>query len=119
MVRDAAAIGRTFARVRVVDLPMNDWTRYGYAVAAHNVAAGEDIRYLDRKDAAGLPEFDYWLLDSSRLIIMRFDETDRFMGGELVEDPAQIVQANYWRDAAWHKAVPRDDFASEPPVRHI
>ena len=22
-----------------------------------------------------------------------------------------IVQHNYWRDAAWHKAVRRDDFA--------
>jgi hypothetical protein len=119
MVREAVAAGRTFARVRAVDLPMNDWARYSYALAAHNIAAGEDIRYLGRDDSAGLPEHDYWLLDSSRLIVMRFDEADRLIGGELVEDPAQIVQANYWRDVAWHKAVPRDDFASEPPVRHV
>ena len=45
---------------------------------------------------------------------MRFDEADRFIGGELIEDPAEIVQANYWRDAAWHRAVRRDDFAGEP-----
>jgi hypothetical protein len=45
---------------------------------------------------------------------MRFDETDRFVGGERIEDPAEIVKANYWRDAAWHKAVQRDDFAHEP-----
>jgi hypothetical protein len=118
MVRETAAGGRTFARVRVVDLPMSDWTRYSYTLAAHNIAAGEDIRYLGADKAVGLPEHDYWLLDSSRLIVMRFDDADRFVGGELVEDPVHIVQANYWRDAAWHQAVRRDDFADEPSVRH-
>jgi hypothetical protein len=119
MVREAVTEGRTFARVRVVDLPMSDWTRYSYALAAHNIAAGEDIRYLGSDDAGGLPGHDYWLLDSSRLMVMRFDDSDRFVGGEVVEDPAHIVQANYWRDAAWHKAVRRDDFADEPSVRHL
>jgi hypothetical protein len=119
MVQEAAAAGRRFARVRVVELPMSDWTRYSYALSAHNIAAGEDIRYIERSNAAGLPDHDYWLLDSSKLVVMRFDETDRFVGGELVEDPSEIVQANYWRDAAWHKAVRRDDFADESPVRHV
>jgi hypothetical protein len=119
MVQEAAADGRRFARVRVIELPMRDWTRYSHSLAARNIAAGEDIRYLGSSNAAGLPDYDYWLLDSSRLIIMRFDEADRFVGGEVVEDPARIVQANYWRDAAWHKAVRRDDLADEPPVRHV
>ena len=114
MIREATAEGKQFARVRVVDLPMSDWNRYSHALAEHNIAAGEDIRYMERRDAAGLPDSDYWLFDSSKLVVMRFDETDRFLGGQLVETPADIVQANYWRDAAWHKAVRRDDFASEP-----
>jgi hypothetical protein len=114
MVQEAAAEGRQFARVRVVDLPMSDWNRYSYALAAHNIRAGEDIRYIGRDDAPDLPNYDYWLFDSSKLVVMRFDEADRFIGGESIEDPAEIVQANYWRDAAWHKAVRRDDFASEP-----
>jgi hypothetical protein len=111
MVREAAAGGRRFARVRVVDLPMTDWSRYSYALARHNIAAGEEIRYIERGNAAGLPDEDYWLFDSSKLIVMRFDKSDRFAGGENIEDPAEIVKANYWRDAAWHKAVRRDDFA--------
>jgi hypothetical protein len=117
MVGEAKEDGRRFARVRVVDLPMSDWNRYSYVLAAHNIAAGEDIRYLarDQGSAAGLPDQDYWLFDSSKLVVMRFDEADRFIGGELVEDPAEVVRANYWRDAAWHTALRRDDFASEPP----
>jgi hypothetical protein len=114
MVQEAAAEGRRLARVRVVDLPMTDWSRYSYALAQHNIAAGEDIRYIERGNAADLPDQDYWLFDSSKLVVMRFDETDRFIGGECTDDPAEIVKANYWRDAAWHKAVRRDDFAHEP-----
>jgi hypothetical protein len=114
MVQEAAAEGRRFARVRVVELPMSDWTRYSYALAAHNIKSGEDIRYIERASAPDLPDYDYWLFDSSKLIVMRFDDSDRFIGGENIEDPAEIVRANYWRDAAWHKATRRDDFASEP-----
>ncbi len=114
MVREATAAGRRFARVRVVALPMSDWTRYSYTLARHNIAAGEDIRYLERGNAPDLPDYDYWLFDSSTLVVMRFDEADRFIGGEHIEDPAEIVKANYWRDAAWHQATRRDDFASEP-----
>lgn len=115
MVGQAAAEGRRFARVRVVDLPMSDWNRYSYELARHNIAAGEDIRYLDRQCVDDLPDQDYWLFDSSRLLVMRFDESDRFVGAEIVDDPAVIVQHNYWRDAAWHKALRRDDFAAELP----
>ena len=119
MVREATLEGRRLSRVRVVELPMSAWNRYSYALSEHNVAAGEDIRYIERSTAPRLPDYDYWLFDSSKLVIMRFDQTDRFIGGELIEDPAEIVQHNYWRDAAWHKAARRDDFGSEPPVWHV
>jgi len=115
MLREATAAGRHFARVRVVSLPLNDYSRFGVWCAQFTNGAGEDIRYLvrDQADAAGLPSQDYWLFDSSKLIRMHFDEQDRFLGGEHIEGPAEIVQANYWRDAAWHKAVRRDDFADQ------
>jgi hypothetical protein len=119
MVREATAEGRRFSRVRLVELPMSDWSRYSYALSEHNIAAGEEIRYIECSSAPHLPDHDYWLFDSSKLVIMRFDQTDRFIGGELIEDPAEVVRHNYWRDAAWHKAVRRDAFGNEPPVRHI
>ena len=43
---------------------------------------------------------------------MHFDDDDRFLGGEVIEDPVVIVQHNHWRDAVWHKAVRRD---ASPP----
>jgi hypothetical protein len=114
MPKAATAKGKRFARVRVVTLPLTDYSRFGVWCAQVTGAAGEDIRYLarDRAEAAGLPDQDYWLFDSNKLLRMHFDEADRFLGGELVEDSHEIVQANYWRDAAWHKALRRDDFAT-------
>jgi hypothetical protein len=50
---------------------------------------------------------------------MHFDDGDRFLGGELVADPDEIVQANYWRDAAWRKAARRDDFADQQAVGRV
>lgn len=35
---------------------------------------GEDIRYLDRARAGGLPDFDYWLFDSRQVARLHFDE---------------------------------------------
>jgi hypothetical protein len=73
MVRDAADEGRRFARVRVVSLPLSDYNRWSYVIAQHNIAAGEDIRYLERgeAEAVGLPGHDYWLFDSRQLLQMR------------------------------------------------
>ncbi len=121
MIREATSEGRRFARVRVVTMPLTDYNRFGYAVAQHNNAAGEDIRYLtrDRAKAAGLPDHDYWLFDSRKLAVMHFDDADRFLGAEIVEESAKIVQHNYWRDTAWHHAVRRDDFATEQHFRRV
>jgi hypothetical protein len=121
MIRAATAAGKHFRRVRVVSLPLTDYSRFGVWASQFTTAAGEDIRYLVRDQAQdmGVPNHDYWLFDSRLLVAMRFDDADRFLGGEVIEDPAVIVQHNYWRDAAWHRAVRRDDFATEQHLRRI
>jgi hypothetical protein len=110
-VSAATASGIWWARVRVVSVPHSDYTRYGLWACQVNVAAGEDIRYLPRDQASELPNCDYWLFDSRTFVACHYDEHDAWLGAELIDDPSRIVQANYWRDAAWHHAVPRDDYA--------
>jgi hypothetical protein len=115
MISGATAEGKRFARVRVVSMPLTDYSRFGMWCSQFTNGAGENIRYLvrDRADAAGLPGHDYWLFDSRKLVRMHFDDADAFLGGEVIVDPADIVQHNFWRDAAWHHAVRRDEFAKE------
>lgn len=121
MIREASAEGRRFSRVRVVSLPLNDYSRFGVWCAQFTNGAGEDIRYVTRDEAqdAGLPNHDYWLFDSRKLVRMHFDDGDCFLGGEVIEDPAVIVEHNYWRDAAWYRAVRRDDFATQQDLGRV
>lgn len=115
MIHDATSKGRRFTRVRVVSLPITDYSRFGVWCAQFTNGAGEDIRYLsrDRADAEQLPNHDYWLFDSRKLVRMHFDDADAFLGGEVIEDANEVVRHNYWRDAARHHAIRRDDFATE------
>lgn len=112
VVRFAEA-GKRMERVRVVSEPPSEYTRFGIDLARLlNVPAGEDIRYLPRRraEALGLPDEDFWLLDSSRVLTLRFDG-DVLLGAELITDPAAVVQRAGWRDAAWHYAVRVGEYA--------
>ncbi|KQC37000.1 hypothetical protein UK82_17405 [Frankia sp. ACN1ag] len=113
MIGGATAEGRRFTRVRVVTVPLSDYSRFGVFCSQYTNAAGEDIRYLPRDQAASLPDYDYWLFDSRLLVRMHFADDLTFLGGEVITDPAIVVQHSYWRDAAWHRAVRRDDFAAD------
>jgi hypothetical protein len=106
--------------VRVVSFPLSDYSRFSMWVSGFTREAGDDIRYLtrDQASAAELPGYDYWLFDSRKLVKMHFGDDDRFVGAEVIEDPAAIVQHNYWRDAARHRALNRDEFVAKHEQRH-
>lgn len=80
MVRQATYEGRLFSRVRVVSFPLTGYIRFGMWVGSFTREAGDDIRYLTREQAAELPQYDYWLFDSRKLVKMHFGEDDRFVG---------------------------------------
>ncbi|PUB20830.1 hypothetical protein C8K30_11541 [Promicromonospora sp. AC04] len=105
--------GKRFHRVRLVSVPLTPYSKWGMLIAARSNEEGDDIRYLDRADAGALPDYDYWLFDSKLVAKMHFGDGDAFVSFELIEDPAVVVEHNYWRDAAWHHAVTRDEFAAE------
>lgn len=109
LMRAATSAGKRVERVRVVTEPHSPYIRYEMAGDRLNLAAGEDIRYLPRQDAEplDLPGHDYWLFDSRIAARLHFDDDDRLLGAELVTDPAAVVRYCYWRDVAWHHAVPR------------
>ena len=108
LMRRRSADGRRMQRVRIVTEPHSDYTRFGLDLARVNVPAGEDIRYLPRERATGLdlPGHDFWLIDSTRLAILHFGEDDVLLGAEVHADPAVVVKHCYFRDVAWHYAIP-------------
>lgn len=115
-VRAAVAVGKVMHRVHIIAEPLTDYLRYEiYWSYSLNVAVGEDIRILPIPAGqwpAGLPREDYWLFDSRTLARMHYDDSGRMARIELDDDPAAVVQASAWRDAALHAATPYRDYLS-------
>lgn len=105
------ATGKRIERVRVQEDPPTDYQRFERWLDRWNVEAGEVMQYLTRArayeigllPAAGTT--DWWLLDSARLLVMRFDENGRRTRNELITDAASVVQACMWRDLAVHHSA--------------
>lgn len=112
-MKAATTAGKRIERVRIVTEPHTDYVRWLLAGNPLNAAAGEDIRYLPRPRATkhDLPEHDFILFDSARLVLLNFDDADRPLQHELVTDPEIVVRHCQWRDAAWHYAVPYELYA--------
>lgn len=110
-VATATAEGRRMTRVRVQEEPPTEYQQWQRWFDQWNTEAGEQIDYLPRSVATEiglLPDAgpdDWWLLDSSRLLVLRFDG-GRVVGRELVTDPERVVKACAWRDLATHYATP-------------
>jgi Family of unknown function (DUF6879) len=110
----ATGQGKRVERVRVVSEPHSDYIRWELAGTPYNLAAGEDIRYLPRDCAeqVGLPDHDFALFDSTRLVLLHFDADDQPLPHELTTDPAVVVRHCYWRDLAWHYAIPYSQYSA-------
>jgi hypothetical protein len=111
--QDVAA-GKVWQRVRIVSVPLSDYTRYGIRVGRLSVEAGEDIRYLARATATALDlaPYDAWLLDDEVLIRLHFnDADDTFIGAEVVDEISAVERHLSWWPVAWEHAQPLAEFA--------
>ncbi|HEU0087990.1 MAG TPA: hypothetical protein VFQ77_10115 [Pseudonocardiaceae bacterium] len=127
MVRANLAAGRIMQRVHVVIEPLSQYLQleltWGYGP---NAAAGEDIRIIavrrGERWPLDVPEgTDYWLFDSAELYQQHYDADGTWVGTEIVTDPARIVTACHWRDAALHHSMPWRDYLADRPelARHV
>lgn len=115
-VRPAVRAGKHLHRVHVVEEPLSDYVRFECAWAyEHTVAAGEDVRVAAVTKGQWpdwLPSHDYWLFDSSLLVVMHYEPDGAFCDAEVTDDPGQVARANYRRDQALAASVPYHQFAA-------
>lgn len=114
------AEGKTYGRVRVLDVPPTDYQRWMRWMDRWNREAGEDIRYLSRgwAQAAGIiPAIgsdDWWLFDDRRLVLMRHDDQGRRIQVEVFEGEPEVEQALRWRERAIAAAVAEAERVNAP-----
>jgi len=117
LVREVTTGGRTVRRARVVTVPHGDYTRWGLVIAPHNIAAGENIRWLPRHliDPGDLTADDYWLFDDARVVFTVFEPDGRFAGGAATTDPTIVERCRAVRDRVWHAAIPHARYVADRP----
>ncbi|HEV7451295.1 MAG TPA: hypothetical protein VGO16_07885 [Pseudonocardiaceae bacterium] len=73
--------GKSWCRVRVVELPLSEYVRWEAAAYIQSAVLGEQIRVLVRTDQVASLTEDFWLFDAAEdqpyAITMLYDEVGR------------------------------------------
>lgn len=105
LLRNEAARGVHWHRVRLIQRPVSDYERYacewGYA---YNTAAGDDCRILDPGLRATPP--DFWLVDNEKVALMHYGHDGHYLGADLITEGAEVKRYVEIRDALWNEAEP-------------
>ncbi|MDX3568650.1 DUF6879 family protein [Streptomyces sp. ID05-47C] len=113
IVTEATARGVEVRRARIVSMPVSEYIRFEHDVTdGLNIAAGEEVRWLSRRNATdlALPGNDFWLFDSSLVLVNHFDGEGENMEVELTDDAevAKLCDAAF--EAVWKRATPHAQF---------
>ncbi|MFD7130374.1 DUF6879 family protein [Streptomyces sp. NPDC059894] len=112
LVSEATERGVRVRRARIVSEPVSQYIRFEHEVTnGLNVAAGEDVRWLPRREATGiaLPGNDFWLFDSSVLLVHHFDGEGEWLEPSLSTDLGEIKLCAGAFESVWERGVPHAD----------
>ena len=113
MMRAATSRGLVVRRARIVSEPVTDYIRFEYDLtAANNVDAGEEVRWLPRRQTAGLlvPPNDFWVFDEKIVLWNHFAGDGSWVGEEQCGDAAVAKACAASFDAAWDRAIPHEAY---------
>lgn len=79
--------GATIGRIRLVGHPITPYTWFEFAAYPGNLAAGEDIRVVDRAwlDESWDDAPDVWVFDGVTAAVMNYTENGEWLGVDLVD----------------------------------
>lgn len=112
LIRRTVARGVVVRRARIVSEPVSDYIRYEHAGTPVNIQAGEQVRWLPRRQASdiALPGNDFWLLDDRLIRWNHFTGNGASGGGEISEDPAAAKLCAGAFKAVWARAAPHQEY---------
>jgi hypothetical protein len=109
----AVARGVRVRRARIVSEPVSDYVRWEHMLTEVNVEAGEDVRWLPRRQAFDLmlPGGDFVMFDQ-RLVRFGFQGGDGGNTGEhqFTSDPRVAAQCVAAFEMVWDRAIPHADY---------
>ncbi|RST06364.1 hypothetical protein E2C00_06040 [Streptomyces sp. WAC05374] len=112
LVEETVSRGVTVRRARIVSEPVSEYTRFLFDGTFTNIAAGEQVRWLPRRQASAiaLPGNDFWLFDDRFVRWNHFTGEGASAGPEDTEDPAAVKLCATAFEAVWARATPHDQY---------
>ena len=107
--------GVRFERARLLTEPLTEYLRLQLDFTDMNAAAGEDVRWVAQSVAAeaGMPGYDYYLVDDDVVAVLDFDDDGRFACVRVSAAREVVVRHASWRDLIWPHAVPHTRYLTE------
>lgn len=108
--------GVAWSRVRIVEFPLTEYTRWELIAFVESQATGEQVFVVEREQVGDLGP-DFWLLDQgapdARAVVMHYAPDGRLEERELI-DGDEIERRQLWRSRklALKHAVPLNTFLS-------
>lgn len=88
--------------------------RYEYDCTFTNIAAGESVRWLPRRQTTDLamPGVDFWVFDGVQALFHHFTGDGHLDedGREYTEDPARVKLCTTAFEAVWQRAIPHGEY---------
>ncbi|MFI0912462.1 DUF6879 family protein [Streptomyces abikoensis] len=113
-VSAAASRGVEFRRARVFSVPESDYIRFEHFSSAANIKAGEDVRWLPRRQATDIafPGNDFWVFDNELVLVLHFTGDGELApdGLELTRDEHVLRLCTAAFEAVWERAIPHADY---------
>ncbi|MEU8988538.1 DUF6879 family protein [Streptomyces sp. NPDC048558] len=112
LVQEITAKGVVMRRARIVSEPVSEYIRYEHSFTFTNVTAGEEIRWLPRRQASdlALPGNDFWLFDGRIVQFNVFDGDGRWVHTDETDEPAVARLCSTAFDAVWERAIPHEKY---------
>jgi hypothetical protein len=109
MLSDHRSAGRTCRRLRIVSEPVSEYQRWVISHAEVFLDAGEDIRYLPRRQltSVALPgSGDFYVFDDETVVFLHYTGTGSSASFEATTDPRLVDVCRRAFAGAWHLARP-------------
>ncbi|MBB5788026.1 DUF6879 family protein [Jiangella mangrovi] len=114
LIRETVARGVVVRRARIVSEPVSEYIRWEHWTTAMNVAAGEQVRWLPRRQATGLalPGNDYWLFDDETVMVNYFDGNGQKPehGYDVLTDQQVAKLCSSAFESVWERAIPHEEY---------
>ncbi|MFD7156457.1 DUF6879 family protein [Kribbella sp. NPDC059898] len=114
-VRGHVAAGRTIKRARIVSEPLSDYQRWTLTIAKPIVEAGEDERFVPRRQVSELsfPGNDYYVFDDERVVFLHYSGAGLNNALTTTTNPATVEMCQQAFEQVWPLAIPFSEYKPE------